>query len=155
ESAQDFSVDWQYPEIPGDGLGLYKWKIAHVQKMVRDAIVRTGFLEPEKRNRLALFSDHGNRKGLTEENFVAPKYWNVLFSTFGALARDPQAPISLLDIPEMLGFPDASRPGPAPAAVQFAGINPEESARLNEAFVLPDGRIIADPGVMAGIGKRI
>jgi hypothetical protein len=155
ESAQDFSVDWQYPEIPGDRLGLYRWKIARVQKMVRDAIVRTGFLDAGKHGRLALFSDHGNRKGLTEENFVAPKYWNVMFSTFGAAARDTQSPISLLDVPEMLGFPDTERPGPAPAAVQFAGINPEESARLNQAFVLPDGRIIADPRVMGGIGRRI
>ncbi len=154
-SAQDFSVDWQYPEIPGDALGLYRWKIQHIQKVVADAATRTGYLDPSRKNRLVLFSDHGNRKNLTEQNFANPSYWNVLCATFGVPPRDPQEPISLLDLPEMLGFPDAKRPGPAPPAVQFAGINAKESAQLSSAYFLLDGRIIANPRVMAGIGKRI
>ncbi len=154
-SAQDFSVDWQYPRIPGDALGLYRWKIRHVQKVVADAVIRTGYLDPPRKNRLVLFSDHGNRRNLTEQNFANPSYWNVLCATFGVPPRNPQEPISLLDISEMLGFPDAKRLGPAPPAVQFAGINEQESAQLSNAYFLLDGRIIADPRVMAGIGRRI
>ena len=155
ESAQDFSVDWQYPKIPGDALDLYRWKIGHVQRLVAEAVDRTRFLDPALGNRLVLFSDHGNRKNLDERNFANPVFWNVLFATFGVTARDAEAPISLLDIPELLGIPDPSRPGPAAPAVQFAGINERESAQLSDAYFVMDGRIVPNPGVMAGIGRRI
>ncbi len=153
-SAQDFSVDWQYPTIPGDALGVYRWKIEHVQRMVAQSIARTRFLDPVLHNRVVLFSDHGNRKNLTEQNFANPVYWNVLFATFGIPPGNPAAPVSLLDVPEMLGFARGTA-GPALPAVQFAGINDQESAQLSNAYFLMDGRIIANPRVMAGIGKRI
>jgi hypothetical protein len=154
-SAQDFSFDWQYPPIPGDALGLYRWKIRHVQDVVSQAIERTRYLDPARKNRLVLFSDHGNRKNLNEDDFANPSYWNVVCATFGIPSRESSAPISLLEIPGMLGFPDPSRPGDAAPAVQFAGINEQESAQLSQAYFLLDGRIIANPKVMAGIGKRI
>jgi len=155
ESAQDFSVDWQYPKVPGDALGVYRWKIARVQRLVAEAVERTKFLDPKLQNRLVLFSDHGNRKSLTEQNFANPGYWNVLFSTFGVPAGNAADPVSLLDIPSMLGFADPQRPAPAFPAVQFAGINDQETAQLSNAYFLMDGRIIADPRVMAEIGRRI
>jgi hypothetical protein len=154
-ATEDASLDWQYPGIPGDALGLYAWKVAAIQKMFVEAVDSTRFLSPGLGNRLILFSDHGSRKDLTEENFGQPRYWSVPLATFGVDGRGPEQPISLLDIPELLNLPDPARPGPATPAVEFAGILPAEAQQLAHATFLIDGRVIPDPKIMAGIGKRI
>jgi hypothetical protein len=156
DSLQDLSLDWQYPEIRSDALGVYQWKIRHLQRLLAEEIRQTGFLEPSKRNRLILFSDHGNRTGLTEENFIDPRYHRVIFATLGVPARDPRTPISLLDIPNLLGFEDPDRPGPADPVVEYANGTPAEWTYLmGTAKLASDGDVILDSRIVQGIGLRL
>jgi len=153
-AVEDLSFDWQYPTIPGDTLGVYPWKVRHVQKMVIDALDRTGFLDPARGNRLILFSDHGSRKDLTVATLERPKFWNVLLAVFGADVRDSEAPVSLLEIPGILRLPDSSRPAPEPPVVEFAGVEVADLPRLAPYF-LQDGRVLFDPRVVARIGQTL
>jgi hypothetical protein len=153
-AVEDLSFDWRYPSIQGDSLGLYRWKARHVQDLVRSAVVRTGFLEPSRLNRLILFSDHGSRKDLTGENFGNPSYWNVLLATFGTAADDPSRPISLLEIPKILGLADPTRPAFDRPEVEFADVGNEDIPTLTPYFS-NDGRIFLDPGALARIRRQM
>lgn len=116
----------------------------------------TGYLDPSGRNRLVLFSDHGNRRALTEENFGRPQYHRVIFATFGLPLREPLLPISLLDISELVGFPDPSRPGPAAPIVEYTNAMGSEWLHLLESARLRlDGEISLDPAIVEKIGKRL
>ena len=153
-AVEDLSFDWRYPAIEGDALGLYGWKVRHVQELVRHAVERAGFLEPDRENRLVVFSDHGSRKDLTAQNLGNPMYWNVLLATFGAEVRDPFRPISLLEIPRILGFPDATRPAPDLPAVEYADVDEKDVPMLTPYFA-SDGRIFLSPGALARIRPRM
>ena len=153
-AVEDLSFDWQYPTIPGDALGIYRWKVRHVQALVASALARDGFLDPARGNRVILFSDHGSRKDLTAATFDRPKYWNVLLAAFGGGPRDAEAPVSLLAIPGMLGLPDPSRAGPDPIEVDFVGIDASDLPRLAPYF-LSDGRVLFDPAVIARMGSTL
>jgi len=153
-AVEDLSFDWQYPTIPGDALGVYSWKVRHVQRMVIDALERTGFLESDRGNRLILFSDHGSRKDLTVATFERPKYWNVVLATFGADARSRDVPLSLLDVPALLRLEDSTRPVPDSPEVEFAGVEVTDLPRLAPYF-LPDGRVLFAPDVVARIGRTL
>jgi hypothetical protein len=156
ESIQDFSLDWQFPVIPGDRLNLYQWKIRRLQRILERQTEQTGFLEPSKRNRLIVFSDHGNRRGLTPENFGKFRYHNVVFATFGVPSRSAAEPVSLLDIPELIGLPDATRPGPADPVVEYAQVAEGDwISVMNSARLQPNGEILLDAGVTDKIGARL
>ncbi|MGH9443642.1 MAG: hypothetical protein ACRD16_15365 [Thermoanaerobaculia bacterium] len=153
-SVEDLSFDWRYPAIEGDSLGLYAWKVRHVQDLVRRAVERTGYLDPSRGNRLVVFSDHGSRKDLTAQNLGNPTYWNVLLATFGTARADPSRPISLLAIPALLGFPDPTRVGPDAPAVEYADVDDKDVAALRPYFS-SDGRIFLDPDAIARIRPRM
>ena len=153
-AVEDLSFDWRYPAIEGDSLGLYGWKVRHVQEVVSRAVERSGFLEPGSRNRLVVFSDHGSRKDLTAQNLGNPMYWNVLLAAFGARPDDPSRPISLLEIPAILGFPDPTRPGPDSPEVEYADVDEKDVPMLTPYFA-GDGRIFLSPAALARIRPRM
>lgn len=156
EALVDLSLDWQFPVIPGDQLELYGWKTRRLQMILAQEVRATGYLDPSGRNRLVLFSDHGNRRALTEENFGRPQYHRVIFATFGLPLREPLLPISLLDISELVGFPDPSRPGPAAPIVEYTNAMGSEWLHLLESARLRlDGEISLDPAIVEKIGKRL
>ncbi len=153
-SVQDLSFDWRYPSIPGDSLGLYRWKVGHVQQLVAGALRRTGFLDPARGNRLVLFSDHGSRRNLTNANFGNPVYWNVLLAAFGTGPRDASQPISLLEIAELLGLADPTRTAPDVPEVEYADVGNEDLPALAPMFST-DGRIFLDPRALARIREHM
>jgi hypothetical protein len=122
-SVQDFSLHWQQPPVPGDHIEIYAWKCNFLQQVIAEELEATGFLDPAKKNRLAIFSDHGNRNDMTFRGFGRPKYYSVVLLTFGVPGRRPDLPISTIDIPVMLGFPDASAERPFEAVVEYTGSN--------------------------------
>ncbi|MBF5044241.1 hypothetical protein FGE12_17720 [Aggregicoccus sp. 17bor-14] len=153
---RDSSLDWQYPAIQGDRLDLYSWKIRRVQKLVIEELERSGFLDPARGNRLVLLSDHGNRKGLTLENFGEPRFHRVLLATVGVPARDPQVPISLLDIASLVGLGDPSRPAAAPPVVEYTNaLDAEWGALMASAQMRPTGVVALEPRLLQGIGGRL
>lgn len=153
-AVEDLSFDWRYPAIEGDALGLYGWKVQHVQELVRRAVERSRFLAPGAGNRLVVFSDHGSRKDLTAQTLGNPMYWNVLLATFGTPGRDAAGPISLLEIPRILGFPDATRPLPDSPAVDYADVDEKDVPMLTPYFS-SDGRIFLSPQALARIRPRM
>jgi hypothetical protein len=153
-AVEDLSFDWRYPQIEGDSLGLYSWKVRHVQELVSRAVERSGFLEPGRENRLVVFSDHGSRKDLTAQNLGNPMYWNVLFAAFGTRPDDPSRPISLLEISAILGFPDPTRPGPDSPVVEYADVDEKDVPMLTPYFA-GDGRIFLSPQALARIRPRM
>ena len=156
EALEDLSLDWQFPVIPGDQLKLYDWKTRRLQNILAQEIRATGYFEPSGRNRLVLFSDHGNRRALTGANFGRSQYHRVIFATFGLPSREPLRPISLLDISELLGFPDRSRPGPAAQIVEYTNATGDEWRHLlKSAQWRLDGEISLDPAIVEKIGKRL
>lgn len=150
-SLQDWSLHWQYPEAPGEPLKLYDWKVRRIQQVFAEELAATAFLDPAKKNRLALFSDHGNRSGLNNDNFGQPQYYNVPLLVFGVPARDPQAPVSLVDVSTLLGFIDESQPAATPAVVEYANLADEQE--WQRAIVTAkrewDGRLIFDPEIIS------
>jgi hypothetical protein len=155
-SIRDLSLHWQPPPIPGEPLGIELWKLRYLQRTLGEEIERTRFLDKSKGNRLVLFSDHGNRREITEANFGEPRYHRVLFATFGVPARDPRAPISLLDIAEMLGYADERRVGRADPIVEYVNATGEEWKRLqSSARLQSDGHVVLDPEIVRSIGERL
>jgi hypothetical protein len=155
EALQDLSLDWQFPVIPGDELQLYSWKSRRLQDLLAQEIRATGYLEPSKKNRLVLFSDHGNRRALTGENFGKPQYHRVIFATFGIPARDPTLPISLLDISSMLGYSEPGREKADPIVEYTDVTGPEWKQLMRSAKLLFNGRVLLDPGIVRRAGERL
>ncbi len=153
---RDVSLDWQPPVVTADPLSVEKWKLRRLQTVVLEEIERSGFLAPEKSNRLILFSDHGSRRRLNEGNFGDPRYHRVVFATFGVAPRDPNEPMSLLDIPEMIGLADESRPGRADPVVEYANATGDEwKALMKSARLYVNGRVSLDPAIVRRIGERL
>jgi hypothetical protein len=149
DSLRDFGGEWQLPIVPGDSIDLNAWKVQNVQNVVIEEIRKLGFLAPQNRNRLLLFSDHGKRTLLNNENFTRPVFYEVPLITFGVPARDVHAPISLLDIPSLIGFDDPSLPAPAPPVVEYVNLRSMDEFRnaVLGADWLADGRINMRPEV--------
>lgn len=152
----DPSLEWQFPLMHVDPLQLYLWKKARIQRIIAEELRTTRFLDPRKQNQLVIFSDHGSRRAITEKNFGRLRYHHVLLATFGAEARDPSDPISLLDISELLGLGDPSRPGPAAPVVQYTNATGDEWNRLiKSARLRASGEVSFDPAILRAIGKRL
>lgn len=143
---KDRSFDWLDHDRPDDPIALHKWKHRRLLAAVVAAVQDTGFLD--RGGRLALFSDHGDRAGITLDNFGDPSYFHVPLATFGLPARDPEQPISLLDLPALAGLtPDVP---PAPPVVEYGMTRPEDWHRLIEHTRLRwSGAFETDPEVFA------
>ena len=143
DSLRDNSLHWYAPETTSEPLDVNDWKEDHLQQVLIEELKETGFLDPARRNRLVVFSDHGHRRGLTNDNFGDPRYYNVLLATFGApVVGDPSKPISVLEIPRILGFVDASRPALSPAVTEYVNLSTEQfKSAAQGTRVKLDGRL--------------
>ena len=110
----DRSFDWQDIDRPEDPIQLQRWKLNFLQTVIRDEVESARFLESQRQ--LIMFSDHGHRRGLSEQTFHDERYYRVLLATFGPPARCPERPISLIDMGALLGLSD----GRAEPVVEFA-----------------------------------
>jgi hypothetical protein len=147
-SVRDRSFDWQDEDRPDDPIPLRRWKVARLQSAVVTAIAETRFLEG--RGRLILFSDHGDRVGLTTETFTDPRYHHVLLATFGVKPRQSLTlPISLIDVGTLAGI--VARP-PADPIVEFT-LAPSEQWPLlvKAAHVRWSGAVDLDPRQLSEI----
>ncbi len=143
DSLRDFGGEWQLPIVPGDAIDLNNWKVQNVQRVVIEEIRKAGFLAPQNHNRLLLFSDHGKRTLLNNENFTLPVFYEVPLITFGLPGRDVHQPISLLDISSLIGVDDQSQGAPATPAVEYVNLQSFDEFKnaVLKADWLADGRI--------------
>ncbi len=152
----DKSVHWQYPRTVGEPLDVYRWKLAHLEETLAETLDETRLLAPARGNALVLFSDHGARTGLRPDAFGDESYFGVPLVTFGLPARDPEAPISLLDIPALVGLPSPVRPGPAEPLVEYVNVTGDEwHELLRTSTALLDGGIRLPERLLAQVGRRM
>jgi hypothetical protein len=111
---EDRSFDWQDVDRPTDPIPLQRWKLNFLQEAIREEVESAGFLDGERE--LVIFSDHGHRRGLSDDTFHDERYHRVLLASFGRPARCPDNPISLIDIGALLGLSDSR----AEPVVEFA-----------------------------------
>jgi hypothetical protein len=155
ELIRDPGLDWQPSLVTGDPLSIEGWKLAFLEKVILGEIDRTRFLSAEKGNRMILFSDHGNRRRINDDNFGEPRYHRVLFATFGVAARDPTIPISLRDIPAMFGYVDSGRKNADPMVEYTNVTGPEWQELIGTAKLQGDGRVLLDPSIVKRAGARL
>jgi hypothetical protein len=148
----DKTLDWQYRSSSDDPIQTRKWKIVHLQKNLITSLERTGFLKHG--GRLVIFSDHGDRARLDDSNFTNPQYHHVLFVSFGLPKySDPEQPVSLLDIPGIIGFKKYSK---SPSVVEFTLSRPDEWVNLIKSAKLDwDGTVGLDNELLSDIFKRL
>jgi len=148
---RDRSFDWQDADTPDDPIALRKWKVQRLQATITEAMERTRFLE--RGGRMVLFSDHGNRIGLTEENFQEDRYHHVVFATFALPRRDTDAPISLMDAGTVLGL---VRGKPFDPVVEFAISDQAEWPLLVRSIKLNwDGTVKLDDELLMEMFQRL
>lgn len=142
----DRSFDWLDHDRPDDPIPLHAWKQRRLLDAVVAAVEQTGFLT--RGGRLVLFSDHGERAGITLDNFADPRFFHVPLLTFHLPARDPDAPISLLDLGNLLGL--TTERAPALAVVEYA-MPPTEAwgQLLRHTRTRWDGGLETDPAQLA------
>ena len=147
-SVRDRSFDWQDTDLPTDALALHRWKTARLQSVVAAVTDSTRFVE--RGGRMVLFSDHGERAGLTPQTFTERKYHHVLLASFGLPRRSTAKPISLLDIAPMVGL--GSPTHAADPVVEFAIAPIDMWSKLGEtSSVHWSGTVDLDPGLLQGI----
>jgi hypothetical protein len=152
---RDMSLHWLYPKTEGEPLGVYAWKLAHLQSVLVSVAAETDFLSPTRRNALVLFSDHGDRSWLAEGGFGNEVLYGVLLATFGVPARDPAAPISLLDIGALVGLAPRDVP-PAEPLVEYTNVvGGEWTTLLRTSRPRVDGGIELNPSIMEAVGARM
>ena len=100
----DRSFDWQDADSETDPVPLQDWKIAQVQRVISSEVDSSGYIA--QGGKMIVFSDHGNRAGLTVKNFGDKRYHHVVLATFGVPARCTRSPISLVDIGSLLQLAD-------------------------------------------------
>ena len=115
-------------------------------------MMRTKFLE--RGGRLLLFSDHGNRPGLTMDNFWQERYHHVLLTTFGLPSRDPDNPISLIEAGSLLGLAP-NMPNFKPA-VEFVMSQPRDWPELGKRARLRwNGSVELDQNILTKVFQRL
>jgi hypothetical protein len=143
---RDRSLDWQDVELPTDPLPLHSWKLSHLREVIASELRASEYLVMG--GRLIVFSDHGNRTGLTPATFSNPRYHHVLLATFGLPTSKPAEPISVIDIGYHLGFSNA----PAEPSVEFALAEPADwPALVRTAKPRWSGVVDLDAGLLARI----
>jgi len=118
----------------------------------------TGSADPQRRNRIIIFSDHGNRQGLGVRDFARRRYYKVILATIGAPPpASAVTPISLLEIPRLAGLPDPTRPAPAAPVVEYTNVSSDEEwgIVLQTSKPLPDGEVALDPRITSAFGQRL
>jgi hypothetical protein len=125
---RDRSFDWDDVDLPTDALTLHRWKLAHLQSVVASTVDQTHFLD--RGGKLLVFSDHGERSGLTLQTFAERRYHNVVLVTFGLPETDIEQPKSLIDIAALIGFVVPA--APADPVVEFAVAPSEMWSKLAE-----------------------
>jgi hypothetical protein len=148
----DNTFDWQGLDSANGPLPIREWKIAHLQKSLIAAIQRTNFLK--NGGHLVIFSDHGNRVNLNDNDFRDPVYHHVLFITCNLpVYSDPEAPVSLLDIPGIIGLTDYHK---SPPVVEFTLSGPAEWSKLIKSAKLGwNGIVELDKGLLSQVFKRL
>ena len=146
----DRSFDWQDVDWRDDPLKLHAWKLKHLLRVVQEEVNASHYLE--RGGRLVVFSDHGDRAGLTLETFARDRYYNVLLATFGLPQRCAREPISLIDIASLVGL-SSTRAQPS---VEFA-LAPQEAwpALVTSARLRWTGEVDLDPDLLAPIFKQL
>jgi len=124
-SLKDRSFHWQDEDRVSDPIALHRWKPARLQRLVASMVDRTGLLASG--GRLIVFSDHGDRARLTYDRFSDERYHRVVLASFGLPARQPDAPISLIDIGTLAGLGQVP---PAEPTVEFCVSAPDVWPRL-------------------------
>ena len=146
----DRSFDWQDVDRRGDPLKVHAWKLKHLLRVVQEEVSASHYLE--RGGRLVVFSDHGDRAGLTLETFARDRYYNVLLATFGLPQRCAREPISLIDIASLVGL-SSTRAQPS---VEFALAPPKAwPALVTSARLRWTGEVDLDPALLAPIFKQL
>jgi len=143
---RDRTFDWQDVDRLSDPVPLNAWKLRHLQRVIASEVDTSRFLADG--GQLVLFSDHGNRAGLSLDTFGQERYYRVLLATVGLPARCPQEPISLIDIGSLVGLAETR----AEPSVEFA-IAPEGlwPALVQTARLRWPGDVELDEGSLAEI----
>ena len=158
ESISDLSLHWQYPEVEGEPIGIYGWKLRNLQRVVVEVFAASGVAGPDRQNRIAIFADHGPRLGISTENFSAEHLYHVPLSTAGVPVEQPSAaPISLLDLHRLIGLRDQSRPGSAVPVVEYTNIESfdEELVVMKSSDLQRNGEVALNPYIIARFGQRL
>jgi hypothetical protein len=140
----DRSFDAMAADDPADPLALRTWKIAHLERI----LVRQLTAARARGTRLVMFSDHGDRVGLTPETFSDPRYHHVLLATINVPRQDVAAPISLIAIGSLAGLDMPAHPDPrveftVPPASMWADLfrtshlDWQGAVRLDERLLAP------------------
>jgi hypothetical protein len=148
---QDRSFDWQDTDRPDDAIPLRQWKLKRMQAVLSEAVEQTMFLE--RGGRMILFSDHGDRIGISPQNFHEDRYHNVMFATFNLPVRDTSLPISTMDSGPILGLVQRE---PFDPVVQYANSEPSEWPQLKHSAKIEwDGRVSFNNDLLSVIFKRL
>jgi len=150
-SLRDRTFFWQDTDETSDPVPLHRWKLARLQSVLGAAVDRTKFVE--RGGRLLVFSDHGNRAGLTPDTFREERYHHVVLASIGLPAAGVGRPTSLADIGFLLGLAPTYASDPA---VEFA--NPPESLWPKLAATARprwSGQIDVDPELLGLIFKDL
>jgi hypothetical protein len=151
-STRDRSFYWQDEDLPTDAIQLHEWKKQRLQTAVIGSIKRTKFLE--RGGGLLLFADHGDRAGLTMDNFCSECYYHVPLITFGLPSRDPNVPVSLIDAGSLLGI--VPHMPPASPTVEYTTTYPYEWEIFSRtAHVRWDGSVDLDKNLLNTAFRRL
>ena len=156
-AVRDLSLDWQYPHLPHEPIGIYAWKLRYLDRTLARMMAESALTAPDKANRVVIFSDHGKRDSMGVREFGHPRFYNVPLVTFGIPASDPVAPRSLLDIPAMVGLPDRSRPGPNAPVVEYTNVDTPADWKLvlGTARMKWDGEVEFAQEVISRFARRL
>ena len=148
---KDRSFDWQDVDRPDDAIPIRRWKVMRVQSAIANALERSKFLE--RGGKMILISDHGDRVGLSPENFHEERYHRVMFATFGLPRRNASMPISVIDSGSILGLAEHR---PFEPIVEYAMGDPAEWPLLMQSVRLRwDGSVHLDPDILSTIFTRL
>jgi hypothetical protein len=147
----DRSFNWQDQDQLNDVIPLRQWKLRHVQTVLTASIERSRFLE--RGGKMILLSDHGDRAGISSENFQEERFHNVMFATFNLPARQQDIPISTIDSGSLLGLVQRA---PFDPVVEFALGEPSEWPPLvHSAQLTWNGRVYLNQKLLTVIFERL
>jgi hypothetical protein len=141
---RDRTLDWEDSDRSSDPIPMRAWKLRRLQHAVTNAVHSSGLLQ--NGGKLLLFSDHGNRIGLTFDNFGEDRFQHVILATFGVPARPVDEPISLIDVGVLAGV---AATAPAQPVVEFSATTPATWGELVKTASLNwDGTVDLDARIL-------